>query len=119
MWPQLILSGIAIGSMYGLVALGFQVTFAVSNTMNFSQGAFVMVGDVLCYSFNITWGLPAIAAVPLTLIICIGLGLLVERWVRLRLQAAQTLLSRKIRKASSERVGTLFARPEHARTTRL
>ena len=81
MWPQLILSGIAIGSMYGLVALGFQVTFAVSNTMNFSQGAFVMVGAVLCYSFNITWGLPAIAAVPLTLIICIGLGLLVERWV--------------------------------------
>lgn len=48
MWPQLILSGMAIGSMYGLVALGFQMTFAVSNTMNFSQGAFVMVGAVIC-----------------------------------------------------------------------
>ncbi|MEO0457367.1 MAG: branched-chain amino acid ABC transporter permease [Cyanobacteria bacterium P01_A01_bin.114] len=81
MWPQLILSGMAIGSMYGLVALGFQITYAVSNTMNFSQGAFVMVGAVLCYSFNITWGLNAIAAVPLTLLLCVGLGLLVERWV--------------------------------------
>ncbi|MEM9906853.1 MAG: branched-chain amino acid ABC transporter permease [Cyanobacteria bacterium P01_D01_bin.44] len=81
MWPQLILSGMAIGSMYGLVALGFQLTYAVSNTMNFSQGAFVMVGAVLCYSLNITWGLSAIAAVPLTLIICAGLGLLVERWI--------------------------------------
>ena len=81
MWPQLILSGMAIGSMYGLVALGFQITYAVSNTMNFSQGAFVMVGAVLCYSFNITWGLSAIAAVPLTLAICAGLGLVVERWI--------------------------------------
>jgi len=80
MGPQLILSGLAIGSMYGLVALGFQITFAASKTMNFSQGAFVMVGAVLCYSFNITWGLSAIAAVPLTLAICFGLGLAVERW---------------------------------------
>jgi branched-chain amino acid transport system permease protein len=81
MWPQLILSGMAIGSMYGLVALGFQITYAASNTMNFSQGAFVMVGAVLCYSLNITWGLSAIAAVPLTLLLCAGLGLLVERWI--------------------------------------
>lgn len=80
MWPQLILSGVAIGSMYGLVALGFQITYAVSNTMNFSQGAFVMVGAVLCYSLNITWGLPALLAVPATLLLCAGLGVAVERW---------------------------------------
>ena len=79
MWPQ-ILSGVAIGSMYGLIALGFQITYAVSNTMNFSQGAAVMVGAVLCYSLNITWGLPAVIAVPLTLLLCAGLGLAIERW---------------------------------------
>ena len=81
MWPQLILSGIAVGSMYGLVALGFQITYAVSNTMNFSQGAFVMVGAVLCYGLNITWGWWAIAAIPTTLIICAAIGLLIERWI--------------------------------------
>ncbi|MEO1619988.1 MAG: branched-chain amino acid ABC transporter permease [Cyanobacteria bacterium J06632_3] len=81
MWPQLILSGMAIGSMYGLVALGFQMTFAVSNTMNFSQGAFVMVGAVLCYCLNITWGISAIIAVPITLISCTLLGLLIEIWI--------------------------------------
>ncbi|MFE4104781.1 branched-chain amino acid ABC transporter permease [Almyronema epifaneia] len=79
MWPQLIISGIAIGSMYGLVALGFQLTFAVSKTMNFSQGASVMLGAVLCYVFNITWGWPLGLAVALTAIACIGFGLLVER----------------------------------------
>ena len=80
MWPQ-ILSGVAIGSMYGLIAVGFQITYAVSNTMNFSQGAFVMVGAVLCYSFNITWGLPVWLAVPMTLLLCGALGMAVERWV--------------------------------------
>lgn len=81
MWPQLILSGIAVGSMYGLVALGFQITFAVSKTMNFSQGAFVMVGAVLCYSLNITWEWHALLAVPATLAACTVLGLLIERWI--------------------------------------
>ena len=81
MWSQLILSGIAIGSVYGLVALGFQVTYAVSNTMNFSQGASVMVGAVLCYTLNITWGVPALLAVPIALVACFGLGLLIERFV--------------------------------------
>ncbi|MEM9266069.1 MAG: branched-chain amino acid ABC transporter permease [Cyanobacteria bacterium P01_F01_bin.13] len=80
MWPQ-ILSGVAIGSMYGLIAVGFQITYAVSNTMNFSQGAFVMVGAVLCYSLNITWGLPVWLAVPTTLLLCAALGVVVERWV--------------------------------------
>ncbi|MEO0489766.1 MAG: branched-chain amino acid ABC transporter permease [Cyanobacteria bacterium P01_A01_bin.123] len=80
MWPQLVLSGIAIGSMYGLVALGFQITYAVSNTMNFSQGASVMLGAVLCYLFNITWGWPGAIAVVLTLALCAIFGLVVERF---------------------------------------
>ena len=80
MWPQLVLSGIAIGSMYGLVALGFQITYAVSNTMNFFQGAAVMLGAVLCYLFNITWGWPAAIAVSLTLILSAVFGLVIERF---------------------------------------
>ncbi|MEM7769316.1 MAG: branched-chain amino acid ABC transporter permease [Cyanobacteria bacterium P01_A01_bin.37] len=79
MWEQLIISGIAIGSMYGLVALGFQLTFAVSKTMNFSQGASVMVGAVLCYVLNVSWGWWAPIAVVMTLAACAGFGMLVER----------------------------------------
>lgn len=81
MWSQLLLSGIAVGSLYGLVALGFQITYAVSNTMNFSQGASLMVGAVLCYSLNITYGVPALIAVPVTLVACFGLGMLIERFI--------------------------------------
>jgi branched-chain amino acid transport system permease protein len=79
MLMQLILSGIAIGSVYGLIALGFQITYAVSNTMNFSQGASVMLGAVLCYVFNITLGWPIALAILLTLLACAVLGLMIER----------------------------------------
>ncbi|MEO1296851.1 MAG: branched-chain amino acid ABC transporter permease [Cyanobacteria bacterium J06636_16] len=80
MWPQLVLSGIAIGSMYGLVALGFQITYSVSNTMNFFQGVSVMLGAVLCYVFNITWGWPGAIAVPLTVALSCVFGLIIERF---------------------------------------
>ena len=39
--------------MYGLIALGFHVTYVVSNTVNFSQGSSVMLGAVLGYTFAV------------------------------------------------------------------
>jgi branched-chain amino acid transport system permease protein len=47
--------------------------------MNFSQGASVMVGAVICYTLNITWGVPVWLAIPLTLGFAALMGLLVER----------------------------------------
>jgi branched-chain amino acid transport system permease protein len=46
--------------MYGLLALGFCVTYAVSSTVNFSQGSSMMLGAVLCYTFAVTlkWSAP-------------------------------------------------------------
>lgn len=79
MLQQFIVSGIAIGSVYSLIALGFQITYSVSNTMNFSQGASVMLGAVVCYSFNITWGWHIAISIPLSLIVCAIFGLVVER----------------------------------------
>jgi branched-chain amino acid transport system permease protein len=79
MLKQFIISGIAIGSIYSLTALGFQITYSVSGTMNFSQGASVMLGAVVCYLLNITWGWHLAIALPLSLIVCAICGLLIER----------------------------------------
>ena len=46
-----IISGLGLGSMYGLLALGFHVTYAVSGTVNFAQGSTMMLGAVLCFTF--------------------------------------------------------------------
>jgi len=37
--------------MYGLIALGFHITYVVSNTVNFAQGSAMMLGAVLGYTF--------------------------------------------------------------------
>jgi len=74
-----IITGLALGSMYGLVALGFHVTWVVSNTVNFAQGSSVMLGAVLGYTFAIRLGLPVPIAAALALAVCAVFGLLVER----------------------------------------
>ena len=53
-----IVTGLAVGSMYGLIALGYHVTYVVSNTVNFSQGSSMMLGAVLGYTFAIRLGWP-------------------------------------------------------------
>src|SRR5262245_6431451 len=73
-----IISGLGLGAMYGLIALGFHVTYVVSNTVNFSQGSAVMLGAVLGYTFSVTYGMPLIAAAFLALMLCAAFGMVVE-----------------------------------------
>jgi branched-chain amino acid transport system permease protein len=65
--------------MYGLIALGFHVTYVVSNTVNFSQGSSMMLGAVLGYTFAIKLGWPMPLAVAASLALCALFGLVVER----------------------------------------
>ena len=74
-----IVSGVGLGAMYGLIALGFHVTYVVSHTVNFSQGSAMMLGAVLGYTFGITLGWPIPLAVIASLLLCGMFGLLVER----------------------------------------
>ena len=74
-----IISGLGLGSMYGLIALGFHVTYVVSNTVNFSQGSAMMLGAVLGYTFAVTLGWPLPLAVAMSLALCALFGLVVER----------------------------------------
>jgi len=74
-----IVTGLAAGSMYGLIALGYHVTYVVSNTVNFSQGSSMMLGAVLGYTFAIKLGWPTPLAAGMSLVICALFGLLVER----------------------------------------
>jgi branched-chain amino acid transport system permease protein len=75
-----LVSGLALGSMYGLLALGFHITYAVSGTVNFSQGSSMTLGAALGYFLLVLWGWPALAGVPLVLLLCALYGLAVERF---------------------------------------
>ena len=74
-----IVSGLCMGGMYGLLALGFHITYAVSNTVNFAQGTSLMLGAVLCYLFSVTLGWPIGLAAAAALALCAVWGMLIER----------------------------------------
>jgi len=74
-----IVSGLGLGSMYGLMALGFYLTYAVSGTVNFAQGSSMMLGAVLTYTFAQTLGWPLAVALLFALALCALYGLVVER----------------------------------------
>jgi branched-chain amino acid transport system permease protein len=79
MLASAVISGIGLGSMYGLIALGFHITYVVSNTVNFAQGSAMMLGAVLGYTFGIKQGWPMPLAVIAALSACALFGLVVER----------------------------------------
>jgi len=74
-----LISGLALGSMYGLLALGFYVTYAVSSTVNFAQGSSMMLGAVFAYTLAVTFGWPFVPAVLVALALCALYGVIVER----------------------------------------
>ena len=73
-----LITGLALGSMYGLLALGFYVTYAVSSTVNFAQGSSMMLGAVLAYTLAVTFGWPFIPAALVALALCALYGVIVE-----------------------------------------
>lgn len=79
MYVQLAVTGLALGSMYGLVALGYHITWATSRTMNFSQGQSVMAGAVVAWTLWVRLGWPFPAALAGALLALAAFGLLIER----------------------------------------
>jgi branched-chain amino acid transport system permease protein len=60
---QFVLSGLTVGAIYALVALGFAIIYNASHVINFAQGEFVMIGGMAAVSFT-GLGLPLVLAVP-------------------------------------------------------
>ena len=75
-----LITGIGLGAMYGILALGFYMTYAVSGTVNFAQGSSMMLGAVLAFTFSVTLGWTMAIAVPLALAGCALWGLAIERF---------------------------------------
>ena len=67
MFAQVLLSGLALGSIYGLVALGFTVVFKATDVFNFAQGMFVVCGAFFAVTAISVLGLPFPLAVAATI----------------------------------------------------
>ena len=76
---QLVVSGLALGMVYALIAIGFVIILKCSNVFNIAQGHFVMLGGYLGYTYLVTFNLPLWAALILAIASAIVIGLLIER----------------------------------------
>ncbi len=79
--PQSIVSGIAVGCIYGLIGIGFCVIYNASGIVNFAQGAFVMLGGMVTYSALVKLGLPLAMAAVVAILVVSMFGIVLERLV--------------------------------------
>ena len=76
---QYLITGITVGSVYAMVAVGFNIIYNVTEIINFAQGEFVMLGGLIMVFFNVVMGLPLIMAFPATVILVTLVGILLDR----------------------------------------
>lgn len=73
---QFLLSGLAVGAVYALVALGFTIIYNASDVVNFAQGEFVMLGGMLtATAFAAGWSLPLAALIAVIVTALVGIAL--------------------------------------------
>lgn len=78
---ELALRGVAIGSIYALIGLSFNLIFASTNVLNFAQGEILVVGAILGIVLHVLLGVPELMALLLVLVAMVLLGVVQERLV--------------------------------------
>ncbi len=81
---QYLFSGITLGSIYAVVAVGFNLIYSTTGILNFAQGEFVMLGAMSAVTFSRYLPLPLAVAGAVVLVAGIGAGLEVAFFRRLR-----------------------------------
>lgn len=76
---QFLLSGLTIGAIYALVALGFAIIYNASHVINFAQGEFVMIGGMTTV-WLMQLGMPLVLAIGLAVLASVAVGMALERF---------------------------------------
>lgn len=78
---ELIASGLAIGAIYGLVAMSFAVIYKATGIINFAQGEIGMLTAYTAWSIATTFGTDAVTTVLVSVVVGAAVGLLCERLI--------------------------------------
>ena len=86
-----VITGISLGSIYAIIALGYTMVYGIAKMLNFAHGDVIMVGAFMSFFAAGAFGLPAIAGVLLAVVVCTVLGMVIERLAYKPLRAAPSL----------------------------
>ena len=86
-----LISGISLGSIYAIIALGYTMVYGIAKMLNFAHGDVIMVGGYMCFCATTYLGWPAWMGVVLAVIVCTALGVVIERLAYKPLRMAPSL----------------------------
>ena len=87
---SIIIDGLSLGAIYALIALGYTMVYGIAKMLNFAHGDIIMVGAYAAFATLSLTGLPVIAAI-VALIVCVALGIGIERVAYRPLRGASPL----------------------------
>ena len=86
-----LISGISLGSIYAIIALGYTMVYGIAKMLNFAHGDVIMVGAYICFFAVSSYGLPPVVGVVAAMAVCTVLGIVVERLAYKPLRQAPSL----------------------------
>ncbi len=86
-----LISGVSLGSVYAIIALGYTMVYGIAKMLNFAHGDVIMVGAYICFCGINYLSLPPVVAVLLAIIACTALGIVIEGLAYKPLRSAPNL----------------------------
>lgn len=86
-----LISGLGLGSVYAIIALGYSMVYGIAKMLNFAHGDVIMVGAFVAYFAIGSFNMPALIAVLFSVIVCTVLGVVIERLAYKPLRHASSL----------------------------
>ena len=75
---QALISGLTLGSIYALIALGYTMVYGIAKMLNFAHGDIIMIGAYSVIVTAATVGMPPVFAVLISILVCAVLGVTIE-----------------------------------------
>ncbi|MBR1497821.1 MAG: branched-chain amino acid ABC transporter permease [Oscillospiraceae bacterium] len=86
-----LISGISLGSIYAIIALGYTMVYGIAKMLNFAHGDVIMVGAYICFYAVGHFHLPPVVGVLAAMALCTVLGRVIERLAYKPLRSAPSL----------------------------
>ena len=86
-----LVSGISLGSVYAIIALGYTMVYGIAKMLNFAHGDVIMIGGYMAFitAYSLNW--PAAAAILFAIAVCTLLGIIIEKLAYKPLRSATSL----------------------------
>ena len=86
-----LVTGLGLGSVYAIIALGYTMVYGIAKMLNFAHGDVIMIGGYISFIAANYWGLPTVVSIVIAMLVCTVLGIVIEGLAYRPLRSAPSL----------------------------